>query len=144
MVSLTLSCFKDCLSCHDPKLIHSVSKTLDFPSVIKLNKYQRIPYREVELSKKNIFRRDSERCQYCGTNKGLLTIDHIIPKSRGGASTWSNLTTACFECNNKKSNMTPEEANMSLISKPHKPNYVLYLNQKIGRIEKEWKPFLFT
>ena len=69
------------------KLIHSVSKTLDFPSVIKLNKYQRIPYREVELSKKNIFRRDSERCQYCGTNKGLLTIDHIIPKSRGGAST---------------------------------------------------------
>ncbi|MEZ4725333.1 MAG: HNH endonuclease [Candidatus Kapaibacterium sp.] len=109
-----------------------------------MNKYQRIPYREVELSKKNIFRRDSERCQYCGTNKGLLTIDHIIPKSRGGASTWSNLTTACFECNNKKSNMTPEEANMSLISKPHKPNYVLYLNQKIGRIEKEWKPFLFT
>lgn len=126
------------------KFIRSVNKKYELPSVIKLCEYQRIPYREVELSKKNVFRRDNSKCQYCGTTSRLLTIDHILPKSRGGDSSWENLTTACFDCNNKKGNKTPKEANMPLITNPHKPNYVLYLNQKIGKIEIEWQPFLFT
>lgn len=126
------------------KFIRSVNKTFEMPSVIKLCEYQRIPYREVDISKRNVFLRDSGKCQYCGTSNGLLTIDHIIPKSRGGDSTWENLTTACFKCNNKKGNKTPQEANMPLLTKPHKLNYVLYLNQKIGKVEQEWQPFLFT
>ncbi|MER3329792.1 MAG: HNH endonuclease [Candidatus Kapaibacterium sp.] len=126
------------------KFIHTVNKTFELPSVIKLCEYQRIPYRDVELSKKNIFRRDGGKCQYCGSAKGILTIDHIMPKSRGGESSWENLTTACFNCNNKKSNKTPFEAKMPLLSKPHKPNYVLYLNQKIGNVKDEWQQFLFV
>lgn len=126
------------------KLIHTVNRSYEFPSVIKLCEYRRIPYREVELSKKHIFLRDNNQCQYCGTTKGLLTLDHIVPKSRGGESSWENLTTACFECNNKKGNRTPSEANMTLLTKPHKPNFVLYMNKKIGTIKSEWNPFLFT
>lgn len=121
-----------------------MNKSYAFPSVIKLCEYQRIPFRAVELSKKNILRRDGGKCQYCGTTKGILTIDHVIPKSRGGEASWENLTTACFNCNNKKGNKTPIEAKMPLLSSPHKPNYVLYLNQKIGKIEMEWEPFLFS
>lgn len=67
-----------------------------------------------------------------------------MPKSRGGDSSWENLTTACFDCNNKKGNKTPTEARMPLLGKPHKPNYVLYLNQKIGNVEEEWEQFLFV
>jgi 5-methylcytosine-specific restriction endonuclease McrA len=125
------------------KLIRTVSNSFAFPSVIKLCEYHSVPYHKVELSKKNIFHRDNNQCQYCGTKRGLLTLDHVIPKSRGGKTSWENLTTACFECNNKKGNRTPQEAKMTLRTKPHKPNYVLYLNKEVGTIKNEWKPFLF-
>lgn len=125
------------------RLVHSVNQSFEYPSVIKLCRYQRIPYRQVELSKKNVFRRDGGKCQYCGNSNKLLTIDHIMPKSRGGEDSWENLTTACFDCNNKKGNKTPSEAKMTLLSQPQKPNYVLYLNQKIGKVQSEWEQFLF-
>lgn len=123
--------------------VRSVNSTFDFPSVIKLNEYKHIPYKRVELSRKNILRRDNGTCQYCGTKAGPLTIDHILPRSRGGEDSWENLVTACFSCNNKKGNRTPKEARMPLINIPSKPHYVIYLNQKLGRIEEEWRPFVF-
>jgi 5-methylcytosine-specific restriction endonuclease McrA len=125
------------------KYIRSVSQSFDFPSVIRLLEYHRISYKQVELSRKNIFRRDGRRCQYCGTTNGKITIDHIIPKSRGGKESWENLTTACFSCNNVKGNRTPSEAKMPLLSRPQEPNYVIYLNQKIGNPKVEWKQFLY-
>ncbi len=125
------------------KVVRSPSKAFPFPSVIKLSSYVRVPYRKVELSRKNIMRRDSNSCQYCGTKKGQLTIDHIIPKSRSGSDTWDNLVTACVKCNNKKGNKTPEEANLHLLKRPGKPNHILFIKQFAGKVDDNWKPFLF-
>jgi len=120
----------------------SVNQTFQLPSVIKLTRYIRIPFKQVELSRKNVMRRDGLSCQYCG-NRTTLTIDHIVPRSRGGADTWENLVTACVACNNKKGNRTPEEAKMPLLSKPKKPSHIVYLKQYIGKFDESWKPFLF-
>jgi len=125
------------------KYIRSLTQKIPQPSVIKLSSYIKIPFKSIELSRKNILRRDDHRCQYCGKKTTDLTIDHIIPKSRGGGDTWENLVTACVRCNNRKGNRTPEEAEMKLLSKPRKPNHILYLKQTVGTIEENWKPFLF-
>jgi len=125
------------------KYIRSLTQRIPQPSVIKLSNYIKIPFKSIELSRKNILRRDDHRCQYCGKKTTDLTIDHIIPKSRGGGDTWENLVTACVRCNNRKGNRTPEEAEMKLLSKPRKPNHILYLKQTVGTIEENWKPFLF-
>lgn len=123
--------------------IRSVRQAFPSPSVIRLSAYVRLPFKNIELSRKNLHRRDSFRCQYCGRKYTALTIDHIIPKSRGGADSWENLITACVQCNNKKGSQTPEEAKMPLLSKPSKPHHILFMKQYLGRVEKEWKPFLF-
>lgn len=123
--------------------IRSMNLIYPFPSVIRLQSYIRLPYNKVELSRKNILRRDSFRCQYCGTSATPLTIDHIVPKSRGGADTWENLTTACIPCNNKKGNRTPDEAGFRLMSKPRKPNHIAFLKHFMGKVDDPWKPYLF-
>ncbi len=129
----------------DGLLVHSVSKKLPLPSIIRLSKYIRIPYKKIELSRKNILRRDGYRCQYCGTTAGNLTVDHIVPKSRGGNDSWENLVTACVSCNNKKGNRTPDEAGMKLIAKPRKPNHIIFIKNFVGSlIDNQWKPYLFV
>lgn len=125
------------------RAVHTVTKNFDFPSIIKLSEYKRIPYRQVEISRKNIFRRDGHRCQYCGTKSSPMTIDHVVPKSKGGKDTWENLVTACFKCNNRKGDVSPAEAGLKLRSDPSKPNFILYLHQKLGNIDDNWKPFIF-
>lgn len=72
-----------------------------------------------------------------------MTVDHIIPKSRGGKDTWDNLVTACVSCNNRKGNRTPKEASMKLYSEPSKPNYFAFMKTTLGRIEDDWRPFLY-
>lgn len=124
------------------KLVHSVTQKIPFPSVIRLSRYVRVPYKHIVLSRKNILRRDGMKCQYCGS-KTDLTIDHVIPKSRGGADKWDNLVAACRKCNNKKGNSTPSEAGMTLQSKPRKPNHLLFLKQQMNSFEDNWRPFLF-
>jgi len=123
--------------------IHTISSQFPFPSIIKLTTYIKVPFKSVDLSRKNIIRRDGNRCQYCGKKSIEMTIDHILPKSRGGNDSWENLTTACVKCNNIKGNRTPEEAGMKLLSKPRKPNHLMFLKQHIGSIEDSWRPFLF-
>lgn len=123
--------------------IHSVSRAFPYPSVIRLFSFVRRPTNFIELSRKNIMRRDNYQCQYCGRTKSDLTIDHVIPRSRGGADTWENLVTACNSCNSKKGNRTPEEAGMKLISKPKKPNHIFLLKQFAGTTDESWKQFLF-
>ena len=72
-----------------------------------------------------------------------LTLDHIIPKSRGGSESWDNLITACVKCNNRKGSRTPEEANMPLQKLPRKPHHVVFLKNFMGKVDEAWKPYLF-
>ncbi len=121
--------------------IHTVNEKFPLPAVIKLNRYINIPYKSVELTRQNIFKRDSFECQYCGTNHSL-TLDHVIPRSRGGKSTWKNLVTACKRCNTHKGDFTPKEASMSLNGQPYKPTYVMFIRDFSGFVSEEWKPYL--
>jgi len=112
------------------------------PSIIRLIRYIYLPYKKVPLSRYNVFRRDGHRCVYCRAKKNL-TLDHVLPKSRGGRNTWKNLVTCCKVCNLKKNNMTPEEANMPIFKKPYVPNYIEFIEKMNGVIKEEWKQFLF-
>ncbi len=123
--------------------VRTVRDRYPFPSVIRLSAYLRVPFRKIELSRKNILRRDGYRCQYCGTTTSPLTVDHVIPRSRGGADSWENLTCACVKCNNKKGNRTPDEARMRLLSVPKKPHHVLFLKHYLGKVDEAWRPYLF-
>ncbi len=122
--------------------IKSVSEEYTIPSIIKLKIRPRYnPFVSVELNRKNIFRRDNYTCQYCSSTESL-TIDHVIPKSKGGKSTWENLVTACMRCNNKKDNKSLHEVGMTLKIEPRRLNYVHFLSKKKS-ISENWKPYLF-
>ena len=97
----------------------------------------------VILNRKNIFQRDNYTCQYCGTSSGSLTVDHIIPKERGGGDDWENLVTACLRCNLKKGNHSPEAAGLHLQKKPNRPNRIQYFQQFAKNGQGSWKPYLF-
>jgi 5-methylcytosine-specific restriction endonuclease McrA len=120
--------------------IHSVTQTFPMPSVIRLNRYVNAPYKGVNLTRQNIFKRDNNECQYCGTRKDL-TIDHVIPRAKGGKDTWINLVTACKKCNAKKGESTPEDAGMPLKRKPYKPSYSIFLKDHLNGAG-EWDIFL--
>ena len=127
----------------DGLMIRTISTSYPYPSVIRLTTYIRIPYRKIELSRKNILRRDKNTCQYCGKKSSSLTIDHVIPRSRGGSDTWENLVGACVRCNNRKGNQTPAEAEMKLQNKPTRPHHILFMKQYLGKVEHAWRPYLF-
>ena len=97
--------------------------SLRVPEVITLTRYDRLPIRIVAFSRRNVFKRDGYMCQYCGCRPGSeeLTIDHIVPRSRGGVSSWTNCVLACIDCNTRKANRTPEQAGMPLKHKPIRP-----------------------
>jgi len=124
--------------------ISSSNKSFLLPSIIKLNYFVQRPYKKVYLTRKNVLRRDNFKCAYCGRSDLQLTIDHIEPKSRGGLDEWENLITACIKCNNKKGDRTPEEAEMNLRFKPFKPTHLTFLINSCGRINEQWKPYLFV
>jgi len=121
--------------------IRTVSKTYPMPAVVRLKRYINLPYRGVVLTRHNIFKRDNFQCQYCGTSKEL-TLDHLVPKAKGGRSTWNNLVTACKRCNAKKGNYSLEESGLKIKTKPFKPNYVLFLRDFSGYLCEEWMPYL--
>ncbi len=122
-------------------VLRTVSKTYPLPSVIRLTHYVSLPFKGVMLNRQNVFRRDGFKCVYCGS-KDNLTLDHVIPKSKGGKSNWENLVTACHRCNSRKSDRTPEEAGLSLAKKPFKPSFVMFLRDFAGNVEENWLPFL--
>lgn len=113
------------------------------PSVIRLHHYVRRPHPRPRLTRREVFARDGERCQYCGQRGGQLTLDHVVPKHRGGRHEWENLVTACRECNHRKGGRTPQEARMALLHDPVQPSahpaamYASYLDRY-----REWSPFL--
>jgi 5-methylcytosine-specific restriction endonuclease McrA len=108
-------------------VIHSVNVNFIIPEVIVLPNYLRKPQhgKKLRYSRASIFKRDGYMCQYCGRIKtrAELTVDHIVPKSRGGRSNWLNITTACKSCNSRKADRTPEEAEMKLLSTPRIPTW---------------------
>ena len=97
--------------------------TIAYPAVIKLKYHVRWIPRRIKFCRTSVIKRDRAQCQYCGValNRTNLTMDHIIPQTRGGANDWRNCVAACFNCNNKKGNRTPEEAAMPLLRKPSVP-----------------------
>lgn len=121
--------------------LRTVSVSYPLPSVIKLNNYVKVPYKGVVLNRQNVFKRDGNACVYCGKEKDL-TLDHVIPKSRGGKTNWVNLVAACRGCNGKKGNNTPEEAGMPLLKKPFKPTFVMFLRNFSGKVVDNWAPYL--
>jgi len=108
-----------------------------------LGRFVKVPYKRVVLTRKNILRRDAYRCGYCGRGDLRLTIDHIIPKARGGTDSWDNLVSACTLCNNRKGDRTPEEANMMMLIKPFKPSHIMFIKNVVGKIDDNWKPYLY-
>jgi 5-methylcytosine-specific restriction endonuclease McrA len=111
-------------------------KRMPRPKIIRLLKYVYLPYRVLTPSKNNVFRRDGYQCGYCGVEKDL-TIDHILPRSRGGNNDWENLVTCCTRCNGKKDDRTPEEAGMKLRVKPFAPTLGKLLGIDPSQIAKQ-------
>ncbi len=106
--------------------------TMNIPLVVRLVKLVRLVYKnKVPFSKRNILARDENTCQYCGTKKSKLTIDHVIPASRGGKTNWENCVAACKKCNNFKDNKTPNEARMTLKRIPYQPTIMEFLLAKM-------------
>jgi len=123
--------------------IRSEKLKLNFPSVIKLKTYVFIKIKSIPLTRSNIISRDNSTCQYCGKKSRSMTIDHIIPKDKRGKDTWTNLVSACENCNLKKGNSLLSQTNMRLLSKPKKPSHIYHMQKLVRNDNKSWKPYLF-
>jgi 5-methylcytosine-specific restriction endonuclease McrA len=127
---------------HNGRVVYA---NLPLPTVIRLRQYIKIPYRDIPLTRKNILERDRHTCQYCTKRGEQLTLDHIIPRSRGGVDSWENLVTACMRCNVRKGNRTPREADMELLTQPRKPHSSLYfelLKYTRDNVNHEWRKYV--
>lgn len=129
--------------------IKTTSGYFELPSVIILREYVRVPYfRSKSPSKRNVYRRDGNRCQYCGChlNSKNASIDHVMPRSRGGGHTWNNIVSACKPCNRKKSNRTPDEARMPLQKPPVAPtrNAIMFASLEGREHWERWAKLLIT
>lgn len=127
---------------HGVEPIMTPSCVFERPSVIRLVNYVKRPRPKVRFTRHNVFKRDLHVCQYCGTRPKELTIDHVIPLSRGGADSWTNVVACCRKCNHKKGARTPDEARMTLLHKPLEPTLAGYLHLLGVGSEPEWAAFL--
>ena len=123
--------------------LRSATTSFPWPHVIRLVQYVRVP-RTVQrkISRRALFARDGWRCVYCGTSGGRLTLDHVVPRSRGGESVWENVVTSCAPCNLRKGDKLPHEASMELRSKPRAPAPVLFIRLAAPNIPERWGPYL--
>lgn len=125
--------------------VRTVRFDLAVPRIIRVLTFARLPRQEVKFNRRNLFARDASTCQYCGKrfSTAQLSLDHVVPRSQGGPSTWDNMVCACVKCNVRKGGRTPEQANMKLIRKPVKPrrNPVVSIKLTDHRYAS-WKQFL--
>jgi 5-methylcytosine-specific restriction endonuclease McrA len=129
----------------DDDWVRTASSEIQVPRVIRLLAYEKLPKQTVKFNRRNIFARDHNQCQYCGKKFPTteLSLDHVVPRSQGGQSTWENIVCACIACNVKKGGRTPKQAHMSLIRKPEKPKRSPLLNLKLTLSKyQSWKTFL--
>jgi 5-methylcytosine-specific restriction endonuclease McrA len=125
--------------------IHTVRFAIAVPRIIRLLGYDKLPRQDVKFNRRNIYARDSNRCQYCGKKFSTteLSLDHVLPKSQGGKTTWDNIVCCCVKCNVKKGGRTPEQAHMHLIVKPTKPKRSPVINIRLADERySSWKQFL--
>jgi 5-methylcytosine-specific restriction endonuclease McrA len=123
--------------------IQAVRHRLRVPEVIVLADYDRLPTAAVSFSRRNVFKRDHWTCQYCGVQPGgeELTIDHVVPRSQGGTSTWDNCVLSCIDCNHRKADRTPQQADMKLRKAPARPSWKPLYARHTMRIES-WSKFI--
>lgn len=140
---MSLSGSVEVIEKHESYAIHTISRAFDLPTVIRLGRYVKIPTRRVLLNRKNLLLRDSHRCQYCSASGPHLTIDHVVPKRKGGEDTWENLVTACAPCNSRKGHRTPEQAGLRLKRTPKRPSRITFIRQSARSGHDSWRPYLF-
>jgi 5-methylcytosine-specific restriction endonuclease McrA len=129
------------------ELIHSVSHTFLLPKIIVLQSFDRLPKKEIKFTRENVFQRDGYTCQYCAITFEMkeLNIDHVIPRDKGGKTTWENVVCSCIRCNTKKANKLPAEANMFPRQKPAPPHWRPFLSgnrHAQQHYDKAWGHFL--
>lgn len=123
--------------------IHSINEIFEIPSVIRLVYFILRPRQQRKMTKIEIFSRDKFTCQYCGKNCKELTLDHVIPRRRGGQHVWENVVSACIPCNRKKAGHTPAEAKMPLLKQPQPPrNRGYYIPYHDLRLHNEWQKYI--
>ncbi|HEX2110039.1 MAG TPA: HNH endonuclease [Gaiellaceae bacterium] len=125
------------------KPLRSAAAEFVWPHVIRLLQYVRVPKSvQRKISRRALFARDGWRCQYCGTEGGKLTLDHVVPRSRGGESIWENVVTSCSPCNLRKGNRTLDEVGMRLHALPRPPAPALFVTLAAPRVPDPWQPYL--
>lgn len=133
------------LRVEDYDWVRTVRMQIAVPKVIRLLGYDRLPKQEVKLNRRNIFARDRNRCQFCGHRfpTSELSLDHVVPRSQGGASTWENLVCCCVRCNARKGGRTPDQAHMSLTRLPVRPRRNPVISLRLGSDKyASWRAFL--
>ena len=132
-----LSATQDCIT--------TINRTIRVPRVLVLSAYDHLPRGRVRFSRLNIYARDNDTCQYCGKNlpRGDLNLDHVMPRTQGGKTTWENVVCSCVPCNLKKGGRTPEQAGMKLLKKPVRPRWTPLFRGATRKVTyREWLPFL--
>ncbi|MCA9319323.1 MAG: HNH endonuclease, partial [Planctomycetes bacterium] len=124
--------------------VRGVGVVIRAPEVIVLARYDRLPRKQVPFTRRNLYKRDEHRCQYCGLRQPLdqLSIDHVVPRSRGGPSTWENCVLACLRCNVRKGDRPPQAVGMSLLRHPEKPEWSPCLGVHQGKRKTSWRKFV--
>ena len=129
----------------DMEIVHTVRYSIRVPKIILLSIFDKVPKKDLKLTRKNVFERDKYQCQYCGKRLPPedLNLDHVIPRHYGGKTTWENIVCSCVKCNSRKANRLPHEASMRLTRKPSKPQWrpVISIAAR-GRKHDEWKHFI--
>jgi len=128
-----------------PTYFQTANKDVAYPkpSIIRVYRNIRLEYHKVPLTRTNIYKRDNYECVYCGnSDRSMLTLDHVVPRSKGGKDAWDNLVTSCYDCNQAKADLTIEEWGRE-DPKPRRPHNLM-LMKSINYIPKEWEPFLFS
>jgi len=128
-----------------PEVVGTVRGGIRVPRVILLHTFDRVPRRHVRFSRINVFARDKFTCQYCGDRppRSFLNLDHVVPRSLGGRTTWENVVCSCIECNRRKGGRTPQQARLRLRRRPRRPHWTPLLGLVSSRVRyDEWRPFL--
>jgi 5-methylcytosine-specific restriction endonuclease McrA len=134
-----------CFRHEDDDWVRTSSAEIQAPRVIRLLRYDRVPKQTVKFNRRNIFARDGNQCQFCGKRfpTSELSLDHVIPRSQGGKTTWENIVCACVDCNVRKGGRTPRQAHMTLVRKPEKPKRSPLLSLKLTQKKYQtWQTFL--
>ena len=128
----------------DEPHVKTVRLRIRVPEVIALTRYDGVPSYSMPFTRRNLYRRDHNTCQYCLARPGTaeLTVDHVLPRSRGGLSTWANCVLACVPCNRHKADCTPHEAGLRLHGQPQAPRWRPILRIPVGKVRQSWEKFV--